>query len=231
MAVALVFDGPVVALGWSIEGAVLGWIALNERRRMFAIASAVMIAMGAVQLAIVLQDPLAVGSLPLLNPRALVVILVIGVLTWLIYRMKDDPVTEVNGSSRNALVILANLLALGLLSADINAYFSQRALNADAGEVRTVRREAGLMQQVALSVTWAAYGVGLIAVGIRRRYTPARYLAMLLLAMTVMKVMTRDIAELDRFYRMLSVLAVGVLLVLASYLYQRMGRQDDEAHL
>jgi hypothetical protein len=230
VAVALVFDGPVVALGWSIEGAVLGWIALNERRRMFAVASAVMLAMGAVQLSIVLQDPLAVGSLPLLNSRALVVILVIGVLTWLISRMKDDPVAEVK-ASRNALVILANLLALGLLSADINAYFSQRALNAEPGEVRTVRREAGLMQQVALSVTWAAYGVGLIAVGIRWRYAPARYLAMLLLAVTVVKVMTRDIAELDRFYRMLSVLAVGVLLVLASYLYQRMGRQDGEAHL
>jgi len=231
VALALAFDGPVVALGWSLEGAALGWLALTERRRMFAVASAVMIAMGAVQLAHALQEPLAVGSLPLVNSRALVVLLVIAVLAWLVSRMKDDPLPEVNGRSRDWLVILANLLALGLLTADISAYFSQRALDADAGEVRTVRREAGLMQQVTLSVTWAAYAVGLIAVGIRRRYTPARYLAMLLLAVTVLKVMTRDIAELDRFYRMLSVLAVGVLLVLASYLYQRMGRQDGEAHL
>ena len=231
VALALAFDGPVVALGWSLEGAALGWLALTERRRLFAVASAVMIAMGAVQLAIVLQEPLAVGSLPLVNSRALVVLLVIAVLAWLVSRMKDDPLPEVKGRSRDALVILANLLALGLLTADISAYFSQRALDADAGEVRTVRRESGLMQQVTLSVTWAAYAVGLIAVGIRRRYTPARYLAMLLLAVTVVKVMTRDIAELDRFYRMLSVLAVGVLLVPASYLYQRMGRQDGEAHL
>jgi len=145
--------------------------------------------------------------------------------------MKDDTSPEVKGHLRDAVVILANLLAIGWLSADINAYFSQQALDADAGEVLTVTRDANLMQQVALSVTWAAYAVGLIAIGIRRRYAPARYLAMMLLALTVLKVMTHDIAELDRFYRMLSVLAVGVLLVVASYLYQRMGRREDEAHL
>jgi len=230
-AVALQFDGPVVALGWSVEGAAVGWIALNERSRMFAVASAVMITMGAFQFAIVLGEPLAVASLPLLNSRALAVIMAVAALGWLAWRMKNDGAAEVNGHLRDAVVILTNLLALGLLSADINAYFSQRAIGAEAGEVRTMTREAGLMQQVALSVTWAAYGVGLIAVGIRRRYVPARYLAMMLLAVTVVKVMTRDIAELDRFYRMLSVLAVGVLLVLASYLYQRMGREGDRAHL
>ena len=229
VALALAFDGPVVALGWAVEGAVLGWIASNERRPSFAVGSAVMIAMGAAQLAIVLQEPLAVRSLPLLNSRALVVVLVIAVLAWLSLRMKDDPVPEVRGHLRDTLVVLANLLALGLLSADIHAYFIRQALDAGVGEVRTVTREAGLMRQVALSVTWAAYGVGLIAVGIRRRYAPARYLAMALLAVTVLKVMTRDIAELDRFYRMLSVLAVGVLLVLASYLYQRMGHEKDRA--
>jgi len=39
--------------------------------------------------------------------------------------------------------------------------------------------------------------------------------------------MTRDVAELDRVYQMLSVLGVGVLLVSASYLYQRMTRTPD----
>ncbi|MEO6213629.1 MAG: DUF2339 domain-containing protein [Vicinamibacterales bacterium] len=227
VAIALAFDGPVVALGWAIEGAVLGWIALSGRSRLFAVASGVMICCGAIQLAIVLQDPLTVRSLPLFNVRAAVVILVIAVLSWLASRMRHDSLPTVSGQLRNAVIILANLLAIGLLSADIQAYFSQRALDARAGDVRTSARDAGLMQQVALSVTWAAYAVGLIAAGIRRRYAPARYLAMLLLAVTVMKVMTRDIAELDRLYRMLSVLAVGVLLVLASYLYQRMGREQS----
>jgi uncharacterized membrane protein len=228
VAIALAFDGPVVALGWAIEGAVLGWIALNERSRLFAAASAVMIALGSIQIASVLQDPLPVHSLPLLNPRALVVLIVIAVFAWLAWRMKGDAAPQVSGQARTAIVILANLLAIGLLSADINAYFTQRGLDADPGEVRSRARDSGLMQQVALSITWAVYAVGLIAAGIRRRYAPARYLGMLLFAVTVAKVMTRDIAQLDRLYRMLSVLAVGVLLVLASYLYQRMGRDESD---
>ena len=56
-------------------------------------------------------------------------------------------------------------------------------------------------------------------------YAPARYLAIALFGLTIVKVMTKDIAELDRVYQMLSVLALGALLVVASYLYQRMATQ------
>ena len=72
-----------------------------------------------------------------------------------------------------------------------------------------------------MSVTWALYAVGLVFAGIRRRFAPARYFAILLFGIVVLKVLAVDIAGLDRLYRMLSVLAVGVLLLIASYLYQR----------
>ena len=74
--------------------------------------------------------------------------------------------------------------------------------------------------------------MGLVAAGFRRDYAPARYLAIALFALTIVKVLTKDIAELDRVYRMLSVLGLGALLVAASYLYQRMvttRRPDDAA--
>jgi uncharacterized membrane protein len=76
-------------------------------------------------------------------------------------------------------------------------------------------------EQVALSVMWALYAVALVFAGIKRRFAPARYLAILLFGIVVAKVLFVDIAGLDRFYRMLSVLGVGVLLLVASYLYQR----------
>jgi uncharacterized membrane protein len=75
-----------------------------------------------------------------------------------------------------------------------------------------------------LSVTWAAYGVALIVEGIRRRYAPIRYLAIALLGGTILKVFLVDLARLERIYRILSVVIVGILLLLASYLYQRYGR-------
>jgi uncharacterized membrane protein len=79
-------------------------------------------------------------------------------------------------------------------------------------------------------VTWALYAVGLVAAGFRRAYAPARYLAIALFGLTLVKVMTKDIAELDRVYQMLSVLAVGALLVAASYLYQRVAAARREGH-
>jgi uncharacterized membrane protein len=40
-----------------------------------------------------------------------------------------------------------------------------------------------------------------------------------------------DIATLDRVYKMLSVMVLGVLLLVASYLYQRLKTQQDAAEL
>jgi uncharacterized membrane protein len=155
------------------------------------------------------------------NPRALATLLAIGGLAWLAWRIRHDSAGEVRNEVRTTLIVLANLVALGFVSAEIHAFFAQRAFGASAGgELRAVA-DAGLMEQVTLSVTWALYAVVLVFVGIRRRFAPARYLAISLFAVVVVKVLYFDIAGLDRVYRMLSVLGVGILLLVASYLYQR----------
>ena len=117
--------------------------------------------------------------------------------------------------------MVANLLAVLFLSAEIHAFFAGRALDATIEGVGMAAASAGLAEQLTLSVTWALYAVVLIAIGIRRNYAPGRYFAIVLFGLTVTKVLMNDIAGLDRFYRMLTVLAVGVLLLVASYLYQR----------
>ena len=219
--VALAFDGPAVAVGWAADGVLVGWLAARERSRPLAVGSGVLISLGCLQLINLLTGPLPVGDTPFLNGRALATALVIGLVAWLAWRIEADPVPEVRHRARTALIIGANLLGLVLISADLRAYFAQRAVDASiAGRSRDVS-DAGLAEQVALSVTWALYAVGLVFTGIRRRFAPARYLAIVLFAVVIVKVLVNDIAGLDRLYRMLSVLGVGVLLVLASYLYQK----------
>ena len=229
VAVVLAVDGPAVAVGWAAEGVFLGWLALRERSRSLGLGSATLIAMGGLRIAGLLLQPLAVTAQPLFNARTLAAAVVIGLFAWLAWRLRGDEAPAVRGEARNALIIVANQLAPGLLSADIQAWFVGRALDAHgAGDARAAGA-AGLAGQVTLSVAWALYAVSLIAVGIRRRYAPARYLAILLFGVTVLKVLAQDIAGLDRLNRMLSVLGVGVLLLVASYLYQRMAmRARDE---
>ena len=68
-----------------------------------------------------------------------------------------------------------------------------------------------------------------MAIGIWRDYRPIRYLAMVIFGFTITKVFFVDIATLDRVYKMLSVMVLGVLLLVASYLYQRLKTPQDPA--
>ncbi|MEX1128314.1 MAG: DUF2339 domain-containing protein [Vicinamibacterales bacterium] len=221
-AIVLAFDGPAVAVGWAAEGVLLGWLAVRERSRWLAAGSGVLIALGSMQLGSHLVAALPVGDVPVFNPRALAALIVIGLLGWLAWRTRNDPAETVRLEARHATIILANALAVLLLSVEIHAYFDQRALDGSPMGVA----DAGLAEQLTLSVTWALYAVVLIAIGIRRQYAPARYFAILLFGVTIAKVLLHDIAGLDRFYRMLTVLGVGVLLLVASYLYQRRSAED-----
>lgn len=227
-ALVLAFDGPAVAAGWGAEGVFLVWIALRERSRATGAIGTMLILLGAAQIVNVIAQPLAVDAVPFANARVLAAVVVISLLVFLTWRMRLDPADEVRGTARTGAIILANLLAIAALSAEILAFFDQRSyVAASAGE--GVAAAAALRSgQVALSVAWAIYAVVLIAAGIRRRYAPARYLGIALFAVTLLKVMTRDIAAMDRVERMLTVLGVGVLLLMASYLYQRFALRTND---
>jgi len=68
---------------------------------------------------------------------------------------------------------------------------------------------------------WALYATLLIVIGLGRDYAPIRYFAILLFALTTMKVFFVDMAHLERIYRILSVIGLGIALLVTSYLYQR----------
>lgn len=209
--VVVAFDGPAVPAAWVAEGAFLGWLAMRERSRALGWGAGFLVLGGSLSMLGNLASPPELNQLPVFNPRALAALLVLGLLGWLAVRMQSDEAPEVRGGPRDAVIVLTNLLALVLVSAEIHGFFQQRA----AGT------EASLAEQLTLSVSWALYAVVLIAVGISRQYVPARYFAIALFGITVFKVLANDLAGLDRFYRMLTVLGVGVLLLVASYLYQR----------
>ena len=79
-----------------------------------------------------------------------------------------------------------------------------------------------------LSITWALYATVAIVVGLKKRYAPIRYFAMAVFVVTIVKVFAIDLAELDRIYRVLSVIGLGVTLLVTSYFYQR-SRESQKA--
>ncbi len=83
------------------------------------------------------------------------------------------------------------------------------------------RAEALFVAQVWISVAWGLYGAALLVVGFRRDVAALRWSGLAVFALTLGKIVTFDMAELDTVYRIGSFLGVGGLLVAASFLYQR----------
>jgi uncharacterized membrane protein len=114
------------------------------------------------------------------------------------------------------------VLTVAVMSTEIDAFYERRAWQTGATTGVGGETTADVARQLTFSVAWALYAMVLVAVGIRRNYRPIRYFAILLFAITIGKVFLVDLSTLDRVYKMLSVMALGVILLIASYLYQRL---------
>jgi uncharacterized membrane protein len=110
------------------------------------------------------------------------------------------------------LYVLGNALTIVLLTTEISFYWQMRE-DTDAA--------ARLARSASVSVAWAVYGTALIVVGIVRRYAPVRYLAIALLAMTIVKAFLSDLSMLGGLYRIIGFVGLGVFLLLGAWLYQR----------
>jgi uncharacterized membrane protein len=75
--------------------------------------------------------------------------------------------------------------------------------------------------QLSLSVLWALYASLLTGVGIAGRVRAARIMGILLLGATVAKVFLVDLSALQTFYRIISFIVLGLLLLSVSYGYNR----------
>ncbi len=85
--------------------------------------------------------------------------------------------------------------------------------------------------QVSLSVLWAVIGAVATVVGLRIGSAPVRLFGLGLLGVVTVKVFVVDLAALDIAYRVLSFVALGILLLVAAYLYARMNpRSGRDAH-
>ncbi|MEW6208375.1 MAG: DUF2339 domain-containing protein [Acidobacteriota bacterium] len=128
-----------------------------------------------------------------------------------------------------AMTVVGNILAIIALSAEANGYFEarMRAIIDSGGDVSDLQ----LARQLSLSLVWAIYGGGMLTVGIARRNRLLRVMALFLIGITIVKVFILDLASLERIYRVISLIALGVILLGGAFLYQRLRRltMDEEA--
>jgi uncharacterized membrane protein len=114
------------------------------------------------------------------------------------------------------------VLALYLVSIGIVDEFQRRVDGEVSGD--ELRRQS----QVALSVVWAVLGGVAVAVGLVRTVAPLRWFGLGLLALATGKVFLFDLAALDAVYRVMSFIVLGILLLLSSYAYRRLGATSED---
>jgi uncharacterized membrane protein len=156
---------------------------------------------------------------PFFNERFATGVLVLGSLAYALHASRGW-MLEAYQSGRTALTIgwcVANLYALGLLTGE-----TLRAADNGFG---------GLFQdrgQLAVSLLWTAYATLAFVGGVRRDDALWRRIGLSLFGFTLLKAFLSDLASMAVGYRFLTFGALGIVLVVASTLYQRSSARERQ---
>ena len=80
-------------------------------------------------------------------------------------------------------------------------------------------------RNVSISVIWLVYSLVLLMVGVVAKYKPIRLAALVFFAVTILKVFIIDSANLQQLYRIIAFIALGTILLVVAYIYQRFKQQ------
>lgn len=225
---ALALDGPLLAVAFAAEAAVLAAIALRDRDAVAAFGGGAFLLAGlghalfvdapANALVAGLDDVTGAGLA--LGAAAAAALYGAWVVRAAMRRVTDDdPVRHRLPVARTALAATGAVTLLYLVSAALVTPFQP----GDAGSLQNVL-DLGVRQlgQAMLSALWALVGVIALVTGLRRDVRELRLAALALLLVTVAKVFLYDLAALTSLYRVASFIGLGLLLLLAAGLWQRM---------
>lgn len=210
LAIPARLDHQWLTIAWAIEGALLVWSGVRIDSWKLRVAGVVFFAITALRL---LTLTIPAGRF-LWNQRFLTFAIAVACFA-LACRFVRDIAARLGEEERalfGAVAVGLNIYALIALSLEIWDFFWR---------TQTLGLERWLAQQLGLSVLWTLYASGLIAVGLARRSAMLRWQALALFALVVAKVFLYDMSSLDRIYRIVSFLVLGVLLLGVSFVYQK----------
>jgi uncharacterized membrane protein len=226
-----------ITLGWTMEALVLTWVGFRTESDKTRFGALLIVLLVSTRL--LFFDTVGWpwhNFTFLLNSRALAfagTLAVLLAMAWLYWKMRDRCMGHEKHIS-SALILLANFLFLFFLTTEIHqGYQAQLYQGEPQGEVRmttdySFAQAVRSQEQLMISFFWGIYSILLLIIGIMKRYSPVRWLAMLLFAVTILKVFIFDLSELEKVYRIFSFIGLGLILLAASFLYQRFRRQIND---
>ena len=211
------FDRQWITIGWALEGAALLWLFHRVPHSGLRLTGVGLLVTAFVRLAF---NPAVFAY----HPRSAT-----PVFNWYLYtyglvtaalfvgaRLLAPPRQRIGGI--NAQALLGSLVpALGflLLNIEIADYFSP------PGSTLTFEFSGNFARDMTYSIAWALFALGLLVYGISKKMAVARYPAMALLCVTLLKLFIHDLAQLGQLYRIGAFIGVAIVAMLASFAYHR----------
>ncbi len=213
-------DKAWTTISWAAEVVVLIWLAAALRLpllRYFGYAAAVVMAGRLIffDTAIIIRH-----FTPILNERFLAFIPALAALSMGAFLLKRDKENLPEKKTSVFVFITASIvLLLWLFSFEIWGYFEHYIqMPSRLGYNVNALRNA---QNLSLTALWAVYAVALLVIGILKRWRLIRVGGLMLLTITIIKVFAYDVFTLERVYRIIAFISLGVLLLVSAYLYHR----------
>jgi hypothetical protein len=218
------FERQWITIGWALEGAALLWLFQRVPHPGLRLVGIGLLVAAFVRLAF---NPAVLEY----HPRAATAI-----FNWYLYTYGIVTIGLFTGAKllapprnvvlkSNAQPLLAGLgtvLAFLLLNIEIADYFSA------PGSTLTFQFSGDFARDMTYSIAWALFALGLLVIGILKKVPAARYAAMGLLCVTLLKLFFHDLARLGQLYRIGAFIGVAVIAMLASLAYQKFFAVSDK---
>jgi len=211
-------DRQWLTVAWSLEGVALLWLFLRVPHPGLRATGFVLLCIVFIRLAL---NPAVLGyhvrgDTPILNWYLYAYGLAI-VALCLGARLLAPPRELIFGVNGPALLnALAAILAFLLLNLQISDFFT-----APGAYVHAFQFSGNFARDMSYTIGWALFALGLLSAGIWQRAKAARYAGIALLSVALIKLFFHDLAQLEALYRIGALVAVAVIAILASFVYQR----------
>ena len=225
LAIPIQLDSNWITIAWGLEALVLLWAAFETAGEELRALSAAVFALALVRF-LFFDTPWGYRApfTPVFNRYFLGMLALVACLAGAAYLYR-----------RGDMALRIGVVTFGVFwigsSVEAYTYFSAQAhavIQPADGAVDTIRRLLW-SGQLALSLLWSSYAGILTASGFRYEFRALRVAGLVLFGITLVKVLTVDMAELREFYRIVALLILGLVLLGVAWKYQRNLRREQRS--
>ena len=194
IAVAIRLELHWVTIAWAVEALMLTWVGLRSGEKAARHAGLAVFGMAVghwfIRDMLGIDYTLDTSFIPLLNGRALSCAVLVGAIAAAtrLYRRAEEIYEDEHATVLTSFALASNVLALTVLTLDINDYFLMRESNSGENLQESIQNT----RYFSISVLWTLYAATMLAMGVLRRSTLLRWGGLLLLLATIGKVLVFD---------------------------------------